>query len=63
MADEVDRASEYAEKGTSAAVAAVCAAASGIPKGNPGDCDLCGEHSMRLVKGACAPCRDRYGLE
>lgn len=26
------------------------------------DCDLCGEHSMRLVQGACAPCRDKYHL-
>lgn len=33
-----------------------------IPKGRPGECDLCGEWSGRLVRGACAPCRDRYRL-
>jgi hypothetical protein len=31
-----------------------------IPKGNPGECDLCGEWSGRLINGACAPCRDKY---
>jgi len=30
--------------------------------GYPGDCDLCGEWSGRLVAGTCAPCRDRYKL-
>jgi hypothetical protein len=30
--------------------------------GVPGDCDLCGEWSGRLVEGVCAPCRDRYKL-
>ena len=33
-----------------------------LPEGNPGDCDLCGEWSGRLISGACAPCRDRHGL-
>jgi hypothetical protein len=33
-----------------------------LPEGNPGDCDLCGEWSGRLVKGVCAPCRDKYKL-
>lgn len=37
-------------------------AAHGIHTGSPGECDLCGEHSMRLIEGACAPCRDRYHL-
>ena len=31
-------------------------------KGRPGECELCGEHSMRLIDGACARCRDHYGL-
>ena len=30
--------------------------------GTPGECELCGEWSGRLVGGACAPCRDRHGL-
>lgn len=33
-----------------------------IPPGTPGDCELCGEWSGRLVNGACAPCRDRHKL-
>lgn len=33
-----------------------------IAPGVPGDCDLCGEHSGRLIGGACAPCRDKYRL-
>lgn len=32
------------------------------PAGKPGDCDLCGEWSGRLIEGACAPCRDLHGL-
>lgn len=30
--------------------------------GAPGECELCGEWSGHLVRGACAPCRDRYKL-
>ena len=33
-----------------------------IPPGNPGECDMCGEWSGRLIGGACAPCRDLYHL-
>lgn len=33
-----------------------------MPKGEPGDCDICGHWSGRLVQGACAPCRDKYNL-
>lgn len=32
-----------------------------LPKGKPGDCDMCGEWSGRLIGGVCAPCRDKYG--
>ncbi|CAB4198963.1 hypothetical protein UFOVP1326_9 [uncultured Caudovirales phage] len=34
-----------------------------IPAGAPGDCDFCGEWTGRLVLGACAPCRDKLGLD
>ena len=30
-----------------------------LPPGVPGDCELCGEWTSRLIDGACAPCRDR----
>jgi hypothetical protein len=33
-----------------------------LAPGKPGECDLCGQHSMRLVDGACAPCRDKHKL-
>ena len=35
-------------------------AAATMPAGKPGECGLCGEWSARLVRGACAPCRDRF---
>ena len=36
--------------------------ANAIPPGEPGECELCGEDSLRLVNGACAPCRDKRRL-
>lgn len=60
MADEVDRANAYMEEALERAIAE---ARGDIPAGEPGYCELCGEHSGRLIKGVCAPCRDRYGLE
>ena len=33
-----------------------------LAKGEPGECDLCGERSGRLIEAVCAPCRDRYKL-
>jgi len=36
--------------------------AAGIPKGEEGECPLCGEYSLRIVRNACPPCRDKYGL-
>jgi hypothetical protein len=61
MADEIDRANERAEADTERAIAAARKGAD-IPAGEPGDCDFCGEWSGRLVRGACAPCRDKRRL-
>lgn len=36
--------------------------ASRIPVGEPGECEMCGEQSGRLVNGVCAPCRDKHHL-
>lgn len=33
-----------------------------IEPGKPGDCEICGEWTGRLVRGVCAPCRDRNAL-
>lgn len=63
MADEVDLANDIAESRKDAQLAKIKQQAAEMPKGEPGDCELCGEWSGRLVSGACAPCRDRYGLK
>lgn len=60
--DVIDQGCEREQMDRNLALQAVRTAATEIPKGVPGDCDLCGEHSMRLVEGACAPCRDKYHL-
>lgn len=59
MTDEIDRAQEREQQDRERAIAA--AARDLVPE-HTGDRDLCGEHSMRLVEGACAPCRDKYHL-
>ncbi len=60
--DEVDLANDSAAKDIARREHAVRMAASQIPAGYQGDCDLCGEWTARLVEGACAHCRDHYKL-
>lgn len=62
MADIIDRGCEREQFDRDIALQTARSAAAAIPEGHAGDCDLCGEHSMRLVDGACAPCRDKYKL-
>lgn len=62
MADEVDRQIERDQILEAANLKAIRDQAAQIPAGVPGDCDLCGEWSARLVGGVCAPCRDKHGL-
>ena len=57
--DEADRADQEVENNLAEALRL---AAKDMPAGEPGDCDLCGEWSGRLVNGVCAPCRDKYKL-
>jgi hypothetical protein len=59
MADTVDDANDRAQFDTDLAISA---ARREIPPGKPGDCDLCGEWSGRLIGGVCAPCRDKRHL-
>jgi len=59
MADEIDRANDYAEAMREAALKTVNA---DIPEGEPGECDWCGERNLRIVKGYCPPCRDELRL-
>jgi len=63
MADDADVAADDIETLNSKRLAAISQAAANIPAGSPGVCDWCGEESGRLVKGACAPCRERFKLE
>jgi len=62
MADEVDRAQDLAEPLLEADVNVIRQRVANMPAGSPGECDLCGEFSQRLVKSVCAPCRDRHKL-
>jgi len=61
MSDEIDAAQDRTLEDTARAVAAARGRAE-MPKGEPGECVRCGEWSGRLVRGVCAPCRDKYNL-
>lgn len=61
--DDVDITQQRAEAALEAHIESMRRKAAQIPQGQPGECDLCGEWSGRLVKGVCAPCRDKHGLE
>lgn len=62
MMDEIDKAQAREEENRQDALAAAKLRAEAIPQGKPGDCDLCGFWSGRLVEGVCSPCRDKYKL-
>jgi hypothetical protein len=62
MADVIDQMDDRNERFEDARILAARARAASIPLGAPGDCELCGEWSGRLVNGACAPCRDKHKL-
>ena len=62
MADEADKTADRMEIEDAANIAAIRRKAAEIPKGKPGECDLCGEDMPRLINGVCAPCRDRHKL-
>lgn len=59
MSDDIDSANDRAQFLLDAEIAN---AAKPLAPGVPGDCDLCGEWSGRLVGGVCAPCRDKRHL-
>lgn len=60
--DDADKAEGLIEARQKEGLEAVRRAAADMPKGEPGDCELCGGWSGRLVRGVCAPCRDRFKL-
>lgn len=57
--DEVDRATQEVDRMLAEALRNSRAE---LAPGIPGECDLCGEDSLRLVRGACARCRDKFKL-
>lgn len=62
MSDIIDMANDRGDEDTARIVAWQRYQAQKIEPGAPGECDLCGEWSGRLVGGICAPCRDRRHL-
>lgn len=62
MSDIIDQANDRAEADAERLIAIARKDAEQIPAGTPGVCDMCGEFTTRLVRGACAPCRDRWRL-
>lgn len=61
--DVIDRGNERAQQILDAEIEEARYRAQNIPAGEPGDCEICGEWSGRLVGGVCAPCRDKHGLK
>lgn len=61
MADDADQAKAQEEVALAATISTLRAKAE-IPTGIPGECEHCLVEVKRLVKGACAPCRDRLKL-
>lgn len=62
MVDFIDDTQADMEREQERAMKLNALAVAQIPAGEPGDCDRCGEFSLRLVRGYCAPCRDKYKL-
>lgn len=58
--DDVDVATDRIQQRIDEGIAR--AASQPLAPGAPGECDLCGEWSGRLVLGACAPCRDKWRI-
>lgn len=70
MSDEVDVTNDRIAFDDNISVKNICSKAKNIPKGQEGDCDLCGEHFLRVVEVvkddntilACGRCRDKHRI-
>lgn len=62
LKDPIDFATGMTAEVTNRRVEEIRKEAAMIPVGEPGECERCGEHSLRLVRGACARCRDKLNL-
>lgn len=58
--DEADMSDQRIEESISDGINEASRAVAAMPKGEPGECSGCGNESLRLVNGYCAPYRDRY---
>jgi hypothetical protein len=61
MADEIDIANDRCAIQIEKTVTDIRNKAK-LDPGIQGECELCGEWMLRLIHGACAPCRDKYKL-
>lgn len=61
MPDEMDEIQERLELSREKAVSEIRGKAI-LEPGVEGECEMCGSWMLRLIGGACAPCRDRYKL-
>lgn len=61
--DDADLTQEREQVASESAIDRIRAAAAEIKPGVAGECELCGEWSGRLIKGACAPCREKWRME
>lgn len=59
-ADETDTASSIEEAHRQASIAAL--RSKPFDPGAPGDCQSCGDHFTRIVRGHCGRCRDQLRL-
>lgn len=62
MADNADQAGELIDREEASMIFIAQQHAARMSKGYAGECASCEEHSMRLVHGHCAKCRDKYDL-
>lgn len=61
MSDELDATDERSQVMNDAAIQIIRNKAK-LDPGVEGECDKCGDHTIRLIGGYCAPCRDKYKL-
>lgn len=62
MPDFIDNTTDDMEKELALAMRVIRENIKRISVGVEGECARCGEHSLRLVGGVCAVCRDKFKL-
>ena len=60
--DQADETGIFQELLDTLAIAKAQEAVRAMPVGVAGECNRCAEESPRLVRGVCAPCRDKFNL-